>query len=119
MRERERERDLREGVDEGVYVGGLGSLHHLLVRDLSEVGSVADVLGNGGIKEDGLLGDDPHLGPQPAEVELLQFTPVQSETAREGVVEPLQQRDYGALPTPTGANQSQGLTWFDRHCQPL
>ena len=102
-----------------MYVGGLGGLHHLLVRDLSEVGSVADVLGNGGIEEDGLLGDNPHLGPQPAEVEVTKISSVESQFPRGRVVESLQEGDNGALPAPTGANQGQGLAGGDGDSEPI
>ena len=100
-------------------VGGLGCLHHLLVRHFSEVGSVADVLSYGGVKQDGLLGHDADLGAQPADVEVTQVTAVQSQAAGERVVEPLDQRDDGTLATPTGPHQSQSLARLHCHVQTL
>ena len=100
---------LGEGLYKVVDVGGLGSLHHLLVRHLPEVGSVADVLGDGGVKEDRLLGHDTHLGPQPADVEVAKVAAVQHHLPLAGVVEPLQERDDGALATPTGTHESERL----------
>ena len=110
---------LRQGVDEGVDVGSLGSLHHFLVRYFSEVGSVADVLGYVGVKEHRLLGHDADLGAQPADVEVLEVSAVQSQAARQRVIEPLDQRDHGALATATGPHQSQSLARLYGHVQAL
>ena len=88
-------------------VGGLGSLHHLIVRHLPEVGSVADVLGDGGVEEDRLLGHDPNLGPQPADVEVAKVVAIQRHRPLAGVVEPLQERDDGALAAPAGTHQGK------------
>ena len=110
---------LRQGLNEGVDVGSLSSLNHLFVRHLSEIGSVADVLGYGGVEEHRLLGHDADLGTQPADVEVLEVTAIQSQVARQRVIEPLDQRDNSTLATPTGPHQSQSLARLHRHTQTL
>ena len=61
---------LRQRVNEAVNIGRLGCLDDLLVRHLPEVCSIADVVSDAGVKEYGLLTDEPDLRPEPVEIEV-------------------------------------------------
>ncbi len=118
-RERDKVTHLRQGLDEAVDIGSFGCLDHLSIWYLSEQGSVADVLCDGRIKQHRLLRDDPHLRPQPPEIQISQVVSVQRDAPCHGIVEPLNQRDGGALATPTWADEGQCLAGGHLHGQAL
>ena len=110
---------LRQGVDKVVNVGRLCSLDDLLRRHLPEVGPVADVVCHAAIEEHRLLGDDADLPPEPGNVEVSDVGVVQSEGARDGVVEVLQEGDDCALAAAAGPHQCQRFPALDADVQAL
>ena len=66
---------------EAVYVGRFGSFYDLLVRHLTEQSTIADVLGDGGIKQHRLLGHYANLGAEPMKVEVAKVKALQGEGA--------------------------------------
>ena len=100
---------LWKGFYEAVYVGRFGSLNDLFISYFTEQGTVADVLGDGGIKQHRLLRHYANLGAEPVEVEVTKVKVLQGEGAGRRVIEPLDERDNSALATPTGSNESKGL----------
>ena len=72
---------LWKGFYEAVYVGRFGSLNDLFIRHLTEQGTIADVLGDGGIKQHRLLRHYANLGTEPVEVEVAKVKVLQGEGA--------------------------------------
>ena len=64
-----------------MYVGRFGSFNDLLIRHLTEQSTVADVLGDGGIKQHRLLRHYANLGAEPVEVEVAKVKALQGEGA--------------------------------------
>ena len=68
---------LREGVDEMVDIGCHGCGQYFFIGHLPEVGSIADVFGDAGIKQNGFLEHNAQLGTQPANVQVLNVDRIQ------------------------------------------
>ena len=91
----------------------LGSLYHLVLRHLLEVGSVTNVISNAAVKQRGFLKHYPDPAPQPSDVEIGDVSTIKSECPSDGVVESLQEGDDCALPASTWTHQSKGLPRLD------
>ena len=65
-------------------VGVLGGLDDLVHGDFPEVVSIGDVLSDGGVKERRLLTHDPHLSPQPLQVQVTDIVTVKHLGKRDG-----------------------------------
>ena len=56
--------------DEVMYVGNLCCIHYLIVRDITKISSIANIVSDSTIKQYWLLEDYSDLRPQPGDVEL-------------------------------------------------
>ena len=66
-------------------------------------------------ENDGILRHDAYPLAQRIQSHFLRWYAIDHDFAAGGVVEPQEQMKYGALPRTTGADQGDGLSWFDSH----
>ena len=94
-------------------IGSLGSFNHFSGRHLPEVGPITNIICDGPIKQHWLLGHNADLPAEPVNVEVGNVSTIQSEQAREGIVESLQERDNGALATATRPHKGKSMSGLD------
>mmetsp|Transcript_110418 Transcript_110418/g.344213 ORF Transcript_110418/g.344213 Transcript_110418/m.344213 type:complete len:360 (+) Transcript_110418:2400-3479(+) len=100
-----------EVENEALRIGGLGGRLALALR--RALAAVGDVLEDAASEEHGLLLDQRHLLPQPAEVEGRDVVAVQADRALVRGVEALEQGNCRALPRATGAAEGCGDAGLD------
>jgi len=66
---------------------------------------VSDVVLDGGGEKDGFLGHETDLATKPLDVKLFEIDAIQSDNARQRIIEPLNQGDDGGLARTGGTDQ--------------
>ena len=90
-----------------------GRGHDVLHGDVLGVVPVGNVLRQGPVEQDWLLGDDTQLGSDPRNIESLDVVIVKTQHPGVEVIEPLHQLNDGRFSTPRLSNKGYRLTFLD------
>ena len=102
---------LRLGEDEIVRVGLPGGFFDFLLRSFGT--AEADIVQNGIVKEEGVLGDNADVLAQGVEGDAAQVEPVEANGAALRIVKPENEGKHGALAGAAGSDESDTLAGGD------
>ena len=80
---------------------------------------MGDIILDGGGEKDGFLGHETNLATKPLDIKFFEIDAIQSNDARQRIVEPFDQGDDGRLPRSRSTNQGDVGSGLDGECKVL